>query len=74
MTGEHEVVEAGGVDVGADRFGTVGERHRTQVGGMRAAPGQVDGERRSGHEETGGFPAAAVEAAAVDEDDREHGR
>jgi hypothetical protein len=41
---------------------------------MRAAPGQVDGERRGGHEETGGFPAAAVEAAAVDEDDREHGR
>ncbi len=74
MTGEDDVVEAGGVDVGTDRFGAVGERDRAQVGGMRAAPGQVDGERRGGHEETGGFPATAVEAAAVDEDDGEHGR
>ena len=58
VTGEHDVVEAGRIDVGADRFGAVGERHRTQVGRMRAAPGEVDGDRRGGHEAHGWVPSS----------------
>ncbi len=74
MAGEDDVVEARGIGVSADRFGAVGEGHRAQVGGMRAAAWEVDRDRRSGHEGTGGIPAPAVEAATVDEDDRDHGR
>ena len=74
MTGEDDVVEAGGVDVGAHRLRAVGERDRAQVGRVRAAPREVDRDRRCGHEGTGAVPAAAVEATTVDEDDREHGR
>ena len=45
VTGEHDVVVAGGVDVGPHRLRAVGERHRAQIGGVRAAPGEVDGDR-----------------------------
>ena len=74
MTGEDDLVEARGVDVVAHRLRAVGERHRAQVGGVRPATGQVDGDRRGLEQGTGAVPAAAVEAAAVDEDDRDHGR
>ena len=74
MAGEDDVVEAGRVGVGAHRLRAVGERDRAQVGGVRTATGEVDGDRRRGHEGTGAVPAPAVEAAAVDEDDRDHGR
>ena len=74
MTGEDDVVEAGGVGVGAHGLRAVGERDRAQVGRVRAAAREVDRDRGRRHEGTGAVPAPAVEATTVDEDDGDHDR
>ena len=74
MTDEHEVVEAGRVDVGADGRGAVREGHRVEGRGMDAAAGQVHRQHRAVEVRHQPVPASAVETTPVDEDDGSHAR
>ena len=72
MTHEHDLIEAGRVDVGHDRIGARPERHGRQGRGTAAAAREIDRDRGAVEQRRQPVPAAVVEAAAVHEDERDH--
>ena len=66
---EHDVGEFASHDLGCDRVGEVGDRHRKQVGGTRPPTREVDRDDLTVEERNERRPARTAEASTVDENE-----